>query len=529
MILAALGLDISGFQAGMNKVTGLYKKAQDDAGKGGGIGKFLGGASGLATGAMAGIGAAVGAVTAAAAGMWSVMGDARALAQISAQAGISTGQVLILQKAFTRAGLAAEDMQPSLSKMSKGIADAASGSGTAKPAFEALGLSAQKLANMAPDEAFRKIGSALTGIQNPIQRAQLAMEIFGKSGARMLSVFANNNLEAATKSVGTQAALMDKYAGVFMAFRGRLESQKTDVKGFFTGLSAGLIPSLMPFVDGLKKIDLTHIGAELGIYAAMFVELIKNGNIGSVFEVYMTDAANALYRGLIAAITGVATLFLEELKMLTNAQFWTGMLSAFLGIASSFSALLLQGVARAMIGMGGMPGFGEDIANAGMKLLNFSIEAKKNGKELLQAGKDNLGPMYAEALTKSRDAAKAAYQSTGNLVDVSGGERSVISNALADARAKVDASRAAAAERFKLGAAGSGEQIDPTGTASKGDRGSLFSSLAKIGGSAGPGGADPISIQRDQLVQARLQVDRLNQTNILLQIIAQGGNRTVLA
>jgi hypothetical protein len=528
MITAALGLDISGFQAGMNKVTGLYKKAQDDAGKGGGIGKFLGAAGGLASGAMAGIGAAVGAVTAAAAGMWSVMGDARALAQVSAQAGISTGQVLILQKAFTRAGLSADDMQPSLAKMSKGIAEAASGSGTAKPAFEALGLSAQKLVNMSPDESFRKIGSALTGIQNPIQRAQLAMEIFGKSGARMLGVFANNNLEAATKSVGTQAALMDKYAGVFMAFRGRIESQKTDVKGFFTGLSAGLLPSLMPFVDGLRKIDLTQIGEELGIYAAMFLELIKNGNLGAVFEVWMADAANALYRGLVAAVSGAATLFLEELKLLSNAQFWTGMLSAFLGIASSFTAVLLQGVAKALIGMGQLPGFGDDIANAGMKLLNFSIEAKKNGKDLLQAGKDNLLPMYQEALSKAKAAAVSAFNSTGNIVDISNEDRAIQGNALASARAKVEASRAAAAERLKLNEPGTAEAIDPTSSRA-GDRSSMFSSLAKIGGSSVAGGADPISIQRDQLAQARLQVERLNQTNILLQMIAQGGNRAVLS
>jgi len=527
MILAALGLDISGFQAGMNKVTSLYKKAQDDAGKGGGIGKFLGAARGLATGAVAGIGAAFGVVTTAAAGMFSVMGNARGLAQVSAQAGISTGQVLILQKAFDRAGLAAEDMQPSLAKMSKGIAQAASGSGAAEPAFEKLGLSAQKLVNMSPDEAFRKIGAALTSIQNPIQRAQVAMEIFGKSGTKMLGVFANNNLEAATKSVGKQAALMDKYAGVFMAFRNRIESQKTDVKGFFTGLSAGLLPSLMPFVDKLRKIDLTQIGEELGIYAAMFVELIKNGNIGAVFEVYMVDAANALFRGLMGAVSGVAALFVEEMKMMTNAQFWTGMLSAFLGIASSFTALLLQGVARALIGMGQMPGFGDDIANAGMKLLNFSIEAKKNGKDLLQAGKDNLGPMYAEALNKSKAAAIAAYNSTGSLVDVSPEERAVQGNALASARAKVEASRAAAAERYKLGNAGSGEEIDPT-SAKGGNRDSIFSSLAKIGGSSVAGGADPISIQRDQLAQARLQVERLNQTNVLLQMIAQGGNKAIL-
>jgi hypothetical protein len=91
----------------------------------------------------------------------------------------------------------------------------------------------------------------------------------------------------------------------------------------------------------------------------------------------------------------------------------------------------------------------------------------------------------------------------------------------------VEASRAAAAERFNLGSPAAGEQIDPT-SARAGDRGSMFSSLAKIGGSSVAGGADPISIQRDQLVQARLQVERLNQTNILLQMIAQGGNKAVL-
>lgn len=54
-------------------------------------------------------------------------------------------------------------------------------------AFEQVGLSAQTLVNMKPDEAFAQILDTLMKIENPSLRAAAAVEIFGKAGAKMIN------------------------------------------------------------------------------------------------------------------------------------------------------------------------------------------------------------------------------------------------------------------------------------------------------------------------------------------------------
>jgi hypothetical protein len=55
-------------------------------------------------------------------------------------------------------------------------------------ALTALGLNAARLAAMAPEAAFAEIAESISKIENPAQRASLAVDIFGKSGQNIINV-----------------------------------------------------------------------------------------------------------------------------------------------------------------------------------------------------------------------------------------------------------------------------------------------------------------------------------------------------
>src|SRR5690606_20240331 len=57
-----------------------------------------------------------------------------------------------------------------------------------RDAIEALGLSADALARMKPDEAMAAIADRLKEIKNPAERAAVASDIFGRAGMKLQNV-----------------------------------------------------------------------------------------------------------------------------------------------------------------------------------------------------------------------------------------------------------------------------------------------------------------------------------------------------
>src|SRR4030043_270428 len=68
----------------------------------------------------------------------------------------------------------AKEIEKTVKKMSVSIVDAAAGSDQAKDALGRLGLSAQELIALSPDQQFEKISTALAAIENTTIRADTA-------------------------------------------------------------------------------------------------------------------------------------------------------------------------------------------------------------------------------------------------------------------------------------------------------------------------------------------------------------------
>lgn len=233
---------------------------------------------------MAGLGSVIQQVVGAAGIMGTLAGAAREfykaldfggqLADQSAQTGVAVDKLMELQFAFELAGMAANDVQPAIAKLQRNVAEAATGSAQAAEKFAIMGLNLDDISGIAADEQLMKVGNAINKIENPTQRAAMAMEIFGKSGGKLLTFFSDMGMEGVKKALGKQSAIMLENAGVFARTADAMNIAGVKVRGFFVGLASNTAPQLIELVDKLEKLDLTNVGQSLGDGIAITLELI---------------------------------------------------------------------------------------------------------------------------------------------------------------------------------------------------------------------------------------------------------------
>lgn len=140
------------------------------------------------------VGKAMGAIKGAIAGAFAVTAVTQAITKFTdfagritdtaAKLGLSTTAVQKLELAFKDAGVGMDTIGNSIGEMGRRLLNGDEG---AVNALGALGLKTRDLLAMAPDAAFTKIADAVATVENPLERAHVAQEIFGKGGKELLA------------------------------------------------------------------------------------------------------------------------------------------------------------------------------------------------------------------------------------------------------------------------------------------------------------------------------------------------------
>lgn len=123
--------------------------------------------------------------------------------------GFSVQELRELKLAGGLAGVDAGTLETSVRQMQNRIADAVRGKGDAADTLGELGLDPSKLKAAGPKQAILEIADALGGVENEADRIRIAMDLFGKSGADMLSLMEGgaaglrSQLESAGGILGT--------------------------------------------------------------------------------------------------------------------------------------------------------------------------------------------------------------------------------------------------------------------------------------------------------------------------------------
>lgn len=127
------------------------------------------------------------------------------LAKTADKLGMTTEALAGLRHAGEMTGVATGTLDMALQRMTRRLAEAAQGGGKAKGALAELGLSAQALARMTPDQQFAAIADAMGRVGSQSDRVRLAFKLFDSEGVALV-----NTLKLGSQ--GLQQAMRDAEA-----------------------------------------------------------------------------------------------------------------------------------------------------------------------------------------------------------------------------------------------------------------------------------------------------------------------------
>ena len=331
------------------------------------------------------------------------------LSDLSANTGIAVSDLVVLQQEFANAGKSAEDIGPVFGKMAKTLQG-----GAADDTIKRLGINLEELKKKTPAEQFRALGTAINSVQDPSQKAAASMEIFGRSGADLLSLFSSDGFGEAAAQVGSQAQILAKDAALFDDVGDKLALTGMKVRGFWVGVAEKVAPVLKPLLDKFASLDLASWGQKAGEAVAFIVQAFADGKVGDILftsaKIAFANAVNflagtlmavaqALWQALVEAVKNAITLF----QIVTTADFWIGMGKAIMGIAQGFIAFLLDGIAKLLDWLSGIPLIGDEIGEGAKEVQSWADGVRVASDENKQASADLLTPAFDKAGNRMRE------------------------------------------------------------------------------------------------------------------------------
>lgn len=175
-----------------------------------------------------------------------VFASADALTKMSDRTGIGVEGLQRLQVVGDDAGNTIEQLTGAVNMMQRRLAD---GDASALGALTKLGLKFEDIRRMDPDQQFMAIGDAIRAIKDPADQVNLAMDLFGRSGAEILPSIKRGFDDVRDASIGMSAGATKAIDDLGDAI-GRLWRQSKSMLGEAVGQSiiaiGGLATAAVP-------------------------------------------------------------------------------------------------------------------------------------------------------------------------------------------------------------------------------------------------------------------------------------------
>lgn len=246
----------------------------------------------------------VGAISAVTGFAGDVVGLGGDLQDMSDRTGLSIESLGELGHAAGLTGASLSDVEAGSRKMQDTLAQAAAGSDTAQAALRKLGVTSAELAGMTPDQQMAKLADGIAAIKDPAQRTAAVMDVFGKSGTKLLPMLQGG------------AAGMEEF---------REQARKM---GRLTTEQAASLDNLGDSADVLKS---TGFNAMAQVVAAATPVLQE------MFDVIQwgATAVSEFLHSYQPAIDAIAKSYAESVKVATSWETWAEILGGLDAIAES--------------------------------------------------------------------------------------------------------------------------------------------------------------------------------------------------
>jgi len=126
------------------------------------------------------------------------------LTDLAGKTGINTDGLQVMNYTLGQSGVSLDQAARAAVEMGKRLAG---GDGAVADALGKLNLNLDQLVAAGPERAFYAIGEAIAGVPDPMQRAALATELFGRTGADLLPAFATN-MQAVAEQARASGAII---------------------------------------------------------------------------------------------------------------------------------------------------------------------------------------------------------------------------------------------------------------------------------------------------------------------------------
>ena len=304
---------------------------------------------------------------------------------------------------------------------------------------------------------------------DPAERATAAMDIFGKSGATLLAVFASHGFGDAAEQIGDQSKILGEDAALFKDVSEKLHLAGLKLQGFFVGVADKVVPMIKPLLDSFAKMDFSKMGQQFGDAVAILFEAFKTGDasklIALALQVGFGDAANFLFKQLMG-IGAVIGLYIGDPLLIA---------------ALRFGAAMKDAVADVMSELQNIPWLGNKIVDSA---INVRKDANKSSTKANNLEDDNKEKAKAENVVPVFN---AAVEKSGNIINTADAQARLdkLSGTLLKGAKKQQEEALKEVPTIKPGeTTGEDFMVKPA-----------FSHLQKIGGGGYGGGADPLLIE----------------------------------
>lgn len=198
-----------------------------------------------------GIGAAITAPLLIAAQQFASMGSQ--INDAAARTGLSTTAVQELGYAAEQTGASFEDVEVGIKKMQRTVFEAAAGSKSAREALAGLGLTVEQLKDLRPEAQFELLASRISDIKDPAAHTAVSLEIFGKSGTKLIPML--QELAAQTAHLHELGTIMSP-ADIALAdkFGDTMDDVWKQIRAVTAQIGAAVAQALLPFAGTVQRI-----------------------------------------------------------------------------------------------------------------------------------------------------------------------------------------------------------------------------------------------------------------------------------
>lgn len=361
--------------------------------------------------------------------------------KLAARLGMTYKEVAGLALAGDLAGASMDSIAGAITKADVAFVRAAEGSKTAAEAISSIGLSVEELNGLSSAERFEAIVDAISQLPTEAQKAEAAVQLFGRAGAGLLPLFSGGAAgirEAREEAERFGLALTNEQGRNVEAMNDAFTRAQQAIAGVVQQVVAYLAPAIesvtTQFSDLVGSVGGANIGQAIGealLQGARFLAEIGDSviaNFGSVFQ-YLSDVGGqwnavwefgqrvasffagigdslqAAFGVLILGLTGPVQALIEGAKVIGD---WSGFDTSGLDTY-----------------LEGMRAFNDTIADGITENINSAAEnfnrALFGDSDLNRAGESIAGPLTQAVdgmIGAARDAAGQIDEAARNKIEV---------------------------------------------------------------------------------------------------------------